>query len=314
MDPVPLLAVVVVFLAFVVISRRIEGTALTGPLMFAALGWLLGDGGLGVVPIALSNETLPLVLMFAVLASAASEPASGGDWIAFGLLQITLGPVAGAAVGHAGARLVDGAYRRGWMKESAEGIAAIGLALGAYALAELVHGNGFIAAFFAGLAMGNTLGRRCHYLQEFVETEGMLLVLAVFLAFGAAMLPVGLDGMTVTDTVYGLLALTVVRMLPVAVSLIGKGLERDTILFLGWFGPRGLASLLFVLIVLEQSAIAHESRVFTITVVTVGLSILLHGVTAGPGATRYAARIARLERCPEKHPAAPEPFAGSPDG
>ena len=90
---------------------------------------------------------------------------------------------------------------------------------------------------------------------------------------------------------YAVLSLTLVRLLPVSLSLIGKHMRWETTIFLGWFGPRGLASILFVLLVLEHTQIARESLVFNTVIVTVALSVFLHGLTALPGVNAYAAAL-----------------------
>jgi NhaP-type Na+/H+ or K+/H+ antiporter len=223
--------------------------------------------------------------------------------------QVTLGPLAGIAVGYLGARLVALCYRTGWMNESAEGIVALALAFGSFGVGELVHGNGFIAAFVAGLTFSNTLGHKCAFLFEFAESEGQILVLLTFFAFGCIMIPMTLPDVSVLGIVYALLALTVLRMLPVSVALLGTGIKPVTSVFLGWFGPRGLASVLFVLLILEDMEVAHKATIFTVTITTVMLSIVLHGVTAGPAARRYGVWCVGMRECEENRPVADEAFA-----
>ncbi len=251
---------------------------------------------------------LPFVLMFLAFAGAATSTIDAGEWLMVGAKQVTFGPLAGLLIGYVGARLVAACHRAGWMSELAEGMIALGLAFGAYALAETVHGNGFIAAFVAGLTFGNTLRKKCKYLYEFAESEGQILVLLTFAAFGAVMLPQAIGAVTTACLVFALLALTLLRMLPVQLSLLGIGARPVTIAFLGWFGPRGLASILFVLLIVEQSEIANADLIFTVVTVTVALSILLHGVTAGPLARWYGSITARMGECPEKRPVGAEPF------
>lgn len=197
------------------------------------------------------------------------------------------------------------------MTENAEGIVSLALALGAFALAELVHGNGFIAAFVGGLTFGNVLRHRCSFLYEFAETEGKIFTLLTFMAFGGVMIPAAVPAVTLASVVFAVLALTLIRMLPVALSLLGTGIKPLTSAFLGWFGPRGLASVLFVLLILEEAEIAHREEVFAAVVVTVVLSVLLHGVTAGPGAAWYGARAQEMGACEETKPVADMPFAES---
>ena len=132
---------------------------------------------------------LPFVLIFAAFASAMQAETVASEWLLFGAKQVVFGPLAGVAVGYVGAKLVASCHRRGWMLQGAEGMIALGLAFGAFALAEVVQGNGFIAAFVAGLTFGNTLQRKCQFLYEFAESEGQILILLTFTAFGAVMIP-----------------------------------------------------------------------------------------------------------------------------
>ena len=254
---------------------------------------------------------LPFVLIFAAIAASAgamSADIDTGAWLLAAAKQVVLGPLAGIAIGYLGARLVAACYHSKWMSESAEGMIALGLAFGAYALAEVVHGNGFIAAFVAGLTFGNTLQKKCEYLYEFAESEGQILILLTFAAFGGVMLPQAIGSVTAGCLVFALLALTALRMLPVSVSLLGTGIRPATTGFLGWFGPRGLASILFVLLIIEQSELAHENLVFTVVTVTVALSVVLHGMTAGPAARWYGDQTASMGTCPENQPVDAEPF------
>ena len=242
---------------------------------------------------------LPAVLLFAALASAESDVAQAAEWIRFGLLQLTLGPLIGVIVGFVGAKLLDMAIERGLVDNSFQGIGILSLAVFAYACAELVGGNGFIAAFVGGMVFGNTIRHACTFLFEFMETEGQLLMLITFLIFGAALLPEALEHLSPEIFLYAVLSLTIIRMVPIALSLIGAGLRVPTQLFLGWFGPRGLASILFVLLILEESELPHQSELLTITVVTVALSILMHGITAAPFASLYGKLAARMGDCEE---------------
>ena len=252
---------------------------------------------------------LPFVLIFAAFASAMHSGVDAAEWVAFGLKQVVFGPLAGVAVGYVGAKFVAACYRRQWMSESAEGMIALGLAFGAFALAEVIHGNGFIAAFVAGLTFGNTLQQKCQFLYEFAESEGQILILLTFAAFGAVMVPQAMSDITVPHVVFAVLALTVLRMLPVHLSLIGSGVKPVTSAFLGWFGPRGLASILFVLLILEEADVEHGSTLFSVVVLTVALSIVLHGATAGPAARAYGAMSDQMGESEENRSVSAEPFA-----
>ncbi len=235
---------------------------------------------------------LPVVLLFAFLASAA-EGIEGRNWLWFGAGQIVLGPIAGMLVGWAGARLIDRAVKARWMSESYEGPASLGLALLAFAAAEEIGGNGFIAAFVAGLVFGNAVRGRCTFLFEFAEAEGHLLTLLTFLIFGAALVPEALGHIGWAVVAYAVLSLTVVRMAPIGIAMIGSGVSRSTTAFLAWFGPRGLASILFALFVVEKAKLQNGPTIMTVIIVTVTLSVLVHGLTAAPFARWYGSAASR---------------------
>lgn len=250
---------------------------------------------------------LPLVLLFACLAIEFHAGGNEQNWVLFGAKQILLGPLAGLIVGGLGAWMIDRAVSSGWMSKVFEGPAILGVALLAFAGAELIEGNGFIAAFTAGIVFGNQVRGRCDFLFEFAESEGQLLTLLTFMVFGAAILPDAFAAMNWWIAFYAILSLTVIRMLPVTVSLFGSGVKAPTVLFLGWFGPRGLASFLFALLVLEEAAPAAQGTILTVTVTTVIASIVLHGLTAAPGAQRYATAMQKTDASAEAKPVSEMP-------
>jgi NhaP-type Na+/H+ or K+/H+ antiporter len=213
----------------------------------------------------------------------------------------------GAAVGGVGGRLVERGTAAGWINDAFQRLSALGVAVLAFAAAELAGGNGFIAAFVAGLTLGNTARSVCTRLWEFGEAEGQLLTLLVFAVFGASMVPhafAHLDGRVV---LYALLSLTLVRLVPVAASLIGSGLRASSYAFLGWFGPRGLASILFLLVVVEEGRLETGETLEAVVVLAVLLSTLLHGITAYPLARRYGRHVTAVrERAAAEHAPHPE--------
>ncbi len=245
---------------------------------------------------------LPAVLLLATFAGAAADTTQAGEWIQFGLLQITLGPLAGIAIGYVGARFLDSAIERGWSSAAFQGIGILSLAVFTYVVAELIGGNGFIAAFVGGMIFGHSVRNSCTFLFEFMETEGQLLMLITFLVFGAALLPEAIFHLSPAIFLYAVLSLTVIRMIPIAISLLGTGLSSASYLFLGWFGPRGLASILFVLLILKDSDVPHHEELLSVTVITVALSALLHGVSAAPFARAYGRMANRMGECEESRP------------
>ena len=234
------------------------------------------------------------------------------DWIRFGLLQVTLGPLAGIVVGFVGAKCLDAAIEKDWVGESFQGIGILSLAVLTFVAAELIGGNGFIAAFIGGMTFGNTVRNSCTFLFEFMETEGQLLMLITFLIFGIALLPEGIAHLNFSVFLYAVLSLTVIRVIPIMISLIGTKLRLPTQLFLGWFGPRGLASILFVLLILEESSVPHRDDLLSITVITVALSALTHGITAAPLSNLYGQLVARMGECEEIQPVCDVPLRSGP--
>jgi NhaP-type Na+/H+ or K+/H+ antiporter len=243
--------------------------------------------------------SIPFLALFTALAVA--EGVSGqGHWIGSAVRQIGFGVLVGVAVGLAGGRLVSWAIRRGWMSGVFQNLGLLAMALTAWIAAGLVGGNGFISAFVAGLATGITFRKGRTVVIEFTEAEGQLLNLAVFFLFGLVAAP-RLAEVTWLIALYALLSLTLIRMLPVALSLIGAGLQRSTVLFLGWFGPRGLASIVLVLTVLEDiNSLPGTSTVTLAVIVTVLLSVFAHGISAAPLTHIYGQEATALdETAPE---------------
>ena len=191
-----------------------------------------------------------------------------------------------------GGKLVDVASRKGWMIPTFQRLAAWSLAVLAYALAEKFHGNGFIAAFFGGLMLGVHTPAVRERIHEFGEAEGQQLGLFVFLMFGLAVVPPALKHWDVRAWTYAILSLTVIRMLPVDVSLKGAKLPWFSVAFIGWFGPRGIASVLYLIIVVGELGIAGYERMLSVIVLTVLLSVCLHGITAVPLSRLYASHAA----------------------
>lgn len=234
---------------------------------------------------------LPFVLFGAILASAGMDGANT-DGLAFSaLMQVVLGPIVGIAFGWVFAKAMDAAQNRDLMAEAAGGVAFLAVAFAAFIGAEIVGGNGFIAAFVAGMVFGNTYKHDIHFIGEFMEGVGQLLTMFAFLIFGALLLPDGLEHMTWNAVVLAVLFLTVVRMLPIWLSLLGTGLAPREKLFLGWFGPRGLASILFTLIMMDEFDFPGEEELLACVSMTVFLSIILHGISAAP-LSRWIGRVA----------------------
>jgi NhaP-type Na+/H+ or K+/H+ antiporter len=236
------------------------------------------------------NDGLCVPLFFIALAIALTEEGAIGDGGAIELVaeKIGLGVAGGIVAGAAAAAVVVYAGGRRWVNEAWLQVAPLTGALLAFGLAEAIGGSGFIAAFVGGLVFGGLRRTRVGDVSHLIEQSGAVLGAITFIVFGAVLLGPALSELTWQIGLYAVLSLTVVRMLPVALALLGSGARRPTVAFLGWFGPRGAASIVFALLLLEDEALAGQRAILTAVFVTVGLSVLAHGVTAAPLAGRYA--------------------------
>jgi sodium/hydrogen antiporter len=235
----------------------------------------------------------PVVLVAIAGAAATEEAAHTGP--AAAVAELAIGLAVGVAVGGGGGWLINVGRRRGWVAEGFAGAAVLGLAACSYATSVALHGNGFIAAFVGGLGFAAAAGQ-AGQLVPFAEETGALVSLLVWLLFGVIAVVPALESLTWQIAVYAVLSLTVIRMLPVAISLVGSGLGRSTVAFVGWFGPRGLASVVFGLLALEDLGEKVADPAVTVIAFTVLLSVIAHGVTAEPLARRYGARLSPAER------------------
>ena len=234
----------------------------------------------------------PFVTVF-LAALLSDEGIQGGSWVADAALQIGLAILVALVVGGLGGLLLSAASRRGWTSSVSEQLCVLALAALAYVAAVEVGGNGFVSAFAAGLIFGAVAGRQEEAIG-FTEDASLFASFLVWVIFGASFVgPVLAGSVDVPALVYALLSLTVVRMAPVAIALIGKGFRGKTIAFMGWFGPRGLASVVFTLLVIEELGGTASAGIplFQIATWTILLSVILHGLTARPLAAAYGNRI-----------------------
>lgn len=231
--------------------------------------------------------SVPFLLFFMAIAAAKIE---GGPMALtqFIVEQLGLGALVGLLLGLGGGWLMSIARRRHWVAESFQQIGVVALPLLCLAISEMVHASMFIAAFVAGFAVQVGLKDIADESVEFGGEWGELANLSVFFIFG--LLVVGdWSQFNLTFWLYALLSLTVVRMLPVAIALVGTGLDLASVAFIGWFGPRGLASIVLGLVYLKQEpSLAGESTIRLAVMVTVLVSIFVHGLSAHAGIRLYA--------------------------
>ena len=244
---------------------------------------------------------LPILLLFISLAANKAGENSATYWLIFTFEQIFLGTIIGMAIGYGGNKLVAKSLQYQWMTRSFEDLSILGLSILAYTSAEVIGGNGFIAAFCAGLTLG-LVGKKSFVqsLQEFGEAEGQLLTLMSFLLYGAIMVIPSLIRSTWQIWVYGIISLTIARMLGVAIATAKLDLQLDSTLFIGWFGPRGIASLVYGLLIMEKDSFQNSQLMFDAMAIVVLISIFAHGLTAFPGVNWYAKRLDNKKNAP--HP------------
>jgi len=237
--------------------------------------------------------SVPFLLFFIALAGTVTL-GTRASLTGFIVEQLGYGVLVALGIGLPAGWLLNQASRRGWMSESLQQMGVISLPLLCTLTSEAVGASMFIAAFVAGLAVQIAFEEAGRQATEFTEESGQLLVLAVFFLFGIAVARAW-GNFTWNLVLYAVLSLTVVRMLPVAVALIGTRLSRATVLFMGWFGPRGLASIVLGVMFLERyTNLPGESTIRLTVMVTASLSIFLHGLSALPGIALYARSVAGL--------------------
>jgi NhaP-type Na+/H+ or K+/H+ antiporter len=244
---------------------------------------------------------LPAVLFFASLV-AHSGSAPAGGWVVFAALQLTLGPIIGLAIGAAGGKLMLWAKRLDFTSETFEGIAALSLAALSYLVATTLGGNGFISAFIGGLGFGMVVRGKCKFVYEFTEGEGQILSWTAFFLLGALLVPEAISHLTWPMLGLIMISLLIVRPLAIYLSLIGTDAAPITRLFFGWFGPRGLATALFALLVIGDLEHNVVDTVIHVAINAVWISALLHGLSAVSGANWYVKRLGKLGDCTERKP------------
>lgn len=240
------------------------------------------------------NDGLCVPLLAIALAIAQTD---AGDTTATHATKLVVeaigwGIVGGVVAGVIAAYALRAARTRGWIDGHWIQIVPVIAAVGAFGIADSRGGSGFIAAFVGGAVFGRISGQDAKS-ASFSEELGNVLNGVTLIVFGAAVLGAAWSQIGLVEVIYAALSLTVVRMIPVAIAMIGTNARPPTVLFLGWFGPRGLASIVFGVVVVEAAGLPHTSELVIALTVTVALSVLVHGITAAPLARRYAAWYGR---------------------
>jgi NhaP-type Na+/H+ or K+/H+ antiporter len=243
---------------------------------------------------------MPFFTLFIGLARL-DEPSKQTSIVQFTLEQIGYGVVIGLLFGGVGGWLLQQASQRHWVTDTYHQLTLITMGLASFLVALEIGGNEFIAPFVAGLFVKLNFEDAGQEMSSFSEAWGGSLNSLVFFMFGIVVIQ-DLDQLTMSSWVYAVLSLTVVRMVAVAISLIGAGLRPASVIFIGWFGPRGLASIVLGLILIKKDALIPGLDVIQGAVMaTVLLSIVAHGLTTNLGIRLYADRVAELpDHAPEQ--------------
>jgi NhaP-type Na+/H+ or K+/H+ antiporter len=239
------------------------------------------------------NDGICVPILFVFLALATGTTAASGEFAlaeSLALQEIGIGLGVGLLLTVFGSWATKLCYARGWITSPWKEMVVVGLAFSCFAVAQMLGGSGFIASFVGGLLFGAAARNEKAALLRTGEGIGEALALATWVAFGSVVF-VQMGGFDWRILGYALLSLTVVRMLPVFVALMGSGLRTYEKMFIGWFGPRGLASIVFIIIVLEEKLPGHHT-LKSVVATTVLLSVLLHGLSANPLVAALAAKVA----------------------
>jgi len=234
------------------------------------------------------------IATFFIAGAAGEVHVVGASGPAHALADLAVGAVVGAAAGLIGGWSLARASRSGWASPAFRPIAVLALAMFAYAASVNAGGNGFVAAFIGGMTFGSAWKGDTVEVLELTADGGALGSVVVWFLFGALLVPV-LDHVGWSALVYAALSLTVVRMVPVALALVSTHFDRATVGIIGWFGPRGLASIVFGLLAFDALDPVHAQAVLGPVAVVVLVSVVAHGVSARPLSRWYGARMSTLQ-------------------
>lgn len=241
------------------------------------------------------NDGICVPILFLFIALAVGSDIEGDSTslaLTLFIQEIGIGLVVGLGMTAVGSWIINWCWKRGWLTSIWKQVPVITLAVGSFAVAQSLHGSGYVAAFVGGILFGHLARGYEHELLHAAEGVGEVMALATWVVFGAAVIGQVYPYFSWQVVLYAVLSLTVVRMLPIFLSLAGTGQPTSSKLFLGWFGPRGLASIVFAIIVLNKDLPGEDLMAITV-VCTVVLSIIAHGVTANPFAKAFAAALSK---------------------
>jgi NhaP-type Na+/H+ or K+/H+ antiporter len=237
---------------------------------------------------------VPILFVFIALAEGVNEGSSGLMALRFVVQELGIGIAVGLGLAVCAAGLIRVCWHRGWLTEIWMQVTVVSLAIACFSLAQSLHGSGYIAAFVGGLFFGHATGESTHKLVLAAEGTSEALALMTWLIFGAAVIGQSMSKFTWEIVIYAFLSLTIIRMLPIYISLTGTGESILSRLFLSWFGPRGLASIVFMVIVLNKNLPGGDTMAMVV-VCTVFFSLVAHGISANPLAKYLAKQMDNKE-------------------
>ncbi|SHG87812.1 cation:proton antiporter [Ferrimonas marina] len=242
------------------------------------------------------NDGLCVPILLVLIALAQGRGEEGGDLLAITLVaqELGIGLLIGVGLTLLAAAMMRFCYRRGWVTKVWLHISVVAIAVGIFSVAQSLHGSGYIAAFTGGLLFGHLMKEHTHDLLLAAESDGETLALVTWFVFGLAVVGQVLPLFNAQIVLYSLLSLTVIRVLPIFLSLSGSGLTPASRLFLAWFGPRGLASIVFAIIVLNAGLEGGET-IAIVVVCTVLMSLIAHGLSANPLVHRLSDYLSKRE-------------------
>ena len=242
------------------------------------------------------NDGICVPIIVLLLGLAVGTQIEGGTMVHVARVvieEIGIGAVIGLALTWLTTLMLRLAEKRGWISEHWVEIPIVALAAACFAAAQAVGGSGFIACFVGGLLLSGLRERHKEELLRGVEHTGEALALLTWVVFGGIVVAKMIDRVTWPALLYAVLSLTVIRMLPVFLCLIGTRTSMGDKLFIGWFGPRGLATIVFAVLVLDEKLPGNDT-IMLAAGWTVLLSVIGHGVTANPLVKRMAAHSGEL--------------------
>ena len=226
------------------------------------------------------NDGLAVPFVVILLDVALDRTGSPAGYVVLLLQIVGVGVAVGIVAGWLGGRGLTWCVEHGWTTDTTQRLATVSVAAIAYAGVELAGGNGFVSAFVAGMVIGATARPLLERTGQFAEGEGQLLALLTFLLFGAVMVGEIVAGFEWRYILYALVSLLVVRPAAVAISLLGSGVGVRTVAFIGWAGPRGLASIVYAVLIASTAGVPHAQEILLVAGWTILLSVFLHGLSA----------------------------------